>query len=306
MTRISARLAGWRGLLLAAAIAWTGPAPAQIPTADSAGEPEIVVEGRKERQQQIRRFVGSLTEAPIRGQIARFEWEICPVALGMPDAQNRLVTERMRRVAASAGLPLAQPGCDANAILIVTPDKPATMRMLREEYPQLFRTDLGERIRLNRAEPVSAWQIEGRRTADGQEVGVGAADMGTYYLSEVTTASSRIRPATRPHFKASILVIDHAALRGLTTVQLADYAAMRVFARTDPERLDETTVPTILKAVDTPMGQEVPMSLTQWDLGLLRALYGSAENRYAEQQRREMRQLLERDLDRQLGAPDED
>jgi hypothetical protein len=284
------------GLLAAIALA-SAMASAQPSSPANGSEAEIVVQGRAELRRQIRRFVGSLTDTHFRGQIPRLEWEICPVALGMTEPQNRHVTDRIRRIAAVAGAPVADPGCEANAILIVTPDKPATMRELRNEYPALFFTDLGERIRMDRAAPISAWQVEGRRTAENLEVGVGGGDMGTYYLTEVTGISSRIRPATRPHFKASVVVIDLAALRGLTALQLADYAAMRLLARTDPSRLDLATVPTILNIVDAPMGSEVPLTLTQWDLGFLRALYGSTLNRFAEQQRHEMRRRLEADLD---------
>ena len=285
-------------LALAASLALASPlAAAQLQPQAGADDSEIVVEGRKERQSQIQRFVGALTETHFRGQIARFEWEVCPVALGMPENQVRRFEERIRQVGRAAGVPIAEPGCDANAIVIVTPEKRATMRMLKREYPELFRTELRERIRPDFDAPVSAWQVQGRLTRDGLAVGVVDSAMGTYYQSEVTDSSSRLTPATRPHFKASVLVVDLAALRGLTLTQFADYAAMRLYAHTQPSRLDRTTVPTILNIVDAPMGAEVPLTLTQWDLGFLRALYGSAENRYAEQQRREMRRRLEADLD---------
>ena len=284
-----------RGISLSVALSLAIPivdasAQSQEPATDSA----IVVEGIKERQRQIRRFVGALTDTHFRGQIPRFDWKVCPVALGLTEVQNRAVTERMRGVAAAAGMPMAERGCDANAILIVTPDKVATMRWLRRAYPELFFNPLGDRIRLDRESPVSAWQIEGRLTRDGIEVPVS----GNSYRAELTGISSRITPATRPHFKASVLVIQEDALRGLTTTQLADYAAMRVFARTEPAELDEATVPTILSVIDAPMGAEVPVTLTQWDMGFLRSLYASAENRYAEQQRHEMRRRLEQDLER--------
>ncbi|MGZ8998022.1 MAG: hypothetical protein ACXW2T_04100, partial [Allosphingosinicella sp.] len=250
----------------------------------------------------IERYVGALTDTYVRGQIARFDFAVCPLALGMTEVQNAQVAERIRRIAQAAGAPLGDRGCDANAVLIVTPDKPATMRELRRASPHLFRTALGERIRPNPADPVSAWQVEGRLTQDGQAVPIVADDMGTYYRTEVTRSSSRLAPATRPHFTASIVIIQLDALRGLTTTQLADYAAMRMLARTQPSRLDRSTVPTILNVVDAPMGAVVPVTLTQWDLGFLRALSGSEENRYAEQQRNEMRRLLERDLDQQRNA----
>ncbi len=289
-------------LFAALAAAGSFAAPAQIPVQDRFDDSEIVVEGVRERQQQIRRFVDALTEAPVRGQIGRFDWAVCPAAAGLPEAQNQAVVERLRQVAEAAGIPLARTGCRANAIVIVTPDKPATLRWLRREHPAYFRNGLGERIRIaDQDAPATAWQVEGRLTQDGEAVGVhnGAGDSstGNYYVVESTRASSRITAASRPHFMASLVVIQLDALRGLTTTQLADYAAMRVFARTQPSRLERSSAPTILNVIDAPMNSEVPLTLTQWDLGFLRALYGSAENHYATQQRHEMRRLLRRELD---------
>jgi hypothetical protein len=298
MRRLSWSLALIAATLCAASA--SSLAQSSPPTID---DREIVVEGIKERQRQIRRFVGSLTETHFRGQIGRFEWQVCPVAAGMPESQSRQVTERMRQIAEAAGVPLADPGCAANALVIVTPDKPATMRMLRRSYPDLFRTELDTRIRPDPDEPVSAWQVEGRLTQDGLSVPVAVADMGTYHQSTVTRASSRITPATRPHFKASVLVVQLDALRGLTLTQFADYAAMRLFAKTQPEQVDRTA-PTILNIIDAPMGTDVPLTLTAWDLGFLRGLYSSAENHYAEQQRQEIRRLMERDLRIGLAEPD--
>ena len=290
-------------LAVALALAGSVAATAQTPPQDPSDDSEIVVEGVREREQQIRRFVDALTEAPVRGQIGRFDWAVCPAAAGLPEAQNQEIVTRMRRVAEAAGVPLARANCRANAIVILTPDKAATLRWLRREHPAYFRNALGERIRIaDEDAPATAWQVEGRLTEDGVPVGVssGAGDSsnGNYYVVEATRSPSRITANSRPHFMASLVVIQLDALRGLTTTQLADYAAMRVFARTQPSRLQRSTAPTILNIIDTPMNAQVPLTLTQWDLGFLRALYGSAENHYATQQRHEIRRLLRSDLER--------
>jgi hypothetical protein len=63
------------------------------------------------------------------------------------------------------------------------------------------------------------------------------------------------------------------ALSGLTTMQFADYAAMRTFARTDPRTTALPAADTILKVLDAPMGSEVAMSITAQDLNFLRGYY---------------------------------
>lgn len=95
------------------------------------------------------------------------------------------------------------------------------------------------------------------------------------------------------------------ALAGLTLVQLANYAAMRAFARTDPARLAQSAAPTILHVLDAPIGSAVPVTLTQWDLSFLRALYASSANNYATRQRSEMRRLVRDDLERAQEGEEE-
>ncbi len=274
-----------------------GLSPASTLAQDVPEDGEIVIEGVRERDREIERFVGALTEAPMRGQLSRFDWQVCPAVAGLPQAQADAIVERMRKVAEAASIPLAAPGCAPNALVIATPDKAATLRWLRREYPAYFRDALGQRIDVpDEPGPATAWQIESRLDADGRPVGIDSINQR--YVVEATRAPSRITAASRPHFVGSVLVVQLDALAGLTTTQLADYAAMRVFARTDPARLERSTAPTILTVLGASMDSEIPLSMTEWDLAFLRALYGSAENHYASQQRGEMRRLVESELDR--------
>ena len=121
----------FRTLVSALALILVAPSVSAQPP--SAGDDEIVVEGVRERQRQIQRFVDALTDAPVGGQIARFDWEVCPVAVGLSEAQNLEITARMRRIASASGVPLAGPGCRANAVLIATPDKARTLRWMRSD-----------------------------------------------------------------------------------------------------------------------------------------------------------------------------
>ena len=298
----------FRTLVPALALVIVAPSVSAQPP--SAADDEIVVEGVRERQRQIQRFVDALTDAPVGGQIARFDWRVCPVAVGLSEAQNTEITARMRRIASASGVPLAGSRCRANAVLIATPDKARTLRWMRSEYPQHFRDALGHRVRLiDEDGPATAWQVEGRLDQDGQVVaadtGAGDASTANHYVVEATREPSRLTPQTRPHFMGAFLVVQTDALRGLSTIQLADYAAMRLFARTQPSRLERSAAPTILNILDAPMNAPVPLSLTQWDLGFLRALYGSAENQYATRQRGQIRRLLRHDLEEARDGRDE-
>lgn len=286
-----------RGCAALAVLAVAVPVAAQNspPAADPS---EIVVTGdRQERDRQIRGFIRALTDVRVRGQISRFNFAVCPAAVGLSRSQNEAVAIRMRRVAEAAGIRRAEAACTPNVLVVVTRDKRDFIEGLRREYPAFFRemTRRDFRQLARQSGPAAAWHIEGLVNADGLEV---PRDVETgYSVMSVTDTPSRLRAASRPHFIAAVVVVEVAALAGLTTMQLADYAAMRAFARTDPTRLAETPASTILTVLDAPMDSLVPNSLTHWDLGFLRGLYASDPNRYATQQRGEIGRTLRDELE---------
>jgi len=98
------------------------------------------------------------------------------------------------------------------------------------------------------------------------------------------------------------LVVEGGALDGLTTTQFADYAALRVFSGVDPARLTTPGLSTILRLLDAPMGSEVPVTLTNWDLAFLDSLYASDENIRAASQRSEIRDGMRRRIERTEGG----
>lgn len=259
---------------------------------------EIIVQGIKSPDRQISDFVAALTDAPIGGQLSRFAWAVCPAATGLPQAQNAAVQERMRRVARAAAIPLAAEGCKPNVLLIAAPDKEVLIEGLYKLYPSYFSGISRDKVRgLARGPgPAAAWQVEGRIGADAEIVPSDGVSGLQIYQS--TRDPSRISAATRPHFLGAVVVVEHAALTGLTTTQLADYAAMRGFARTDPERLEKATAPSILTVLDAPMGSATPITLTRWDFSFLKALYAMPAAKYVNHQRTAIRSRVRKELER--------
>ena len=262
----------------------------------------IVVQGEKSREAQIRNFVKDLTPAPIRGQLGRFEMPVCPKVLGIAEAQADFVAARMRAVAKAAGIPVAKPGCITNIALFVTPDKAGLIKYL-ERWPGMFpqKWSSADIHALERSpDPVAAWQTEemiwasGLRMSSRQQESVpDSSASGFYKFAEAT----RLKPAARYSFVKSVVVVRADSLAGLTPTQLADYAAMRSFVRTDPKKVRAPSAGTILNIMDAPMGSAVPITLTEWDFNFLKAFYSSTKNMYAEYQRAEMRGLMRRGLD---------
>jgi hypothetical protein len=283
------------GLLFASALALSGGAAAQEAPAKG-DDPTIVVTGNTDVESQVRDFVGALTQAPPRGQLSRFEWAVCPGAIGVSATQKAAIAARMRLVAQAAGIRVGSATCTPNVLLMVADDKKAFMELLERKYPYFF-GDLStaEVRRLERDPgPAVAWQVQGpARSADGVELH--GENGSSFDVNRTIAVGSRITPPTRPQFQAAAVLVEKKALEGLTTTQLADYAAMRGFARTDPARLPPNSPTTILKILDAPMGSEVPVTLTEWDLSFLKALYASP-NLYAASQRTDMRRRIQKDL----------
>jgi hypothetical protein len=281
-------------LLIAAAI-FAAPAAAQEPP-PAQGEEEIVVTGTRDAERQIRDFVGALAPAPGRGQISRFESQVCPAAAGLPAAQKDAVASRIRSVALAAGIPVGAAACTPNLLVVVTPDKKAFIEALARQHPYYFsRFTPGEIRRLARQEgPATAWHIERVLSADGTELPMDDDEL--FYVNHTIRPATRMTPGGRRTFAAGIVVVETKALVGLTTTQLADYAAMRVLVRTDPSRLAASDTPSILRILDAPMGSAVPITLTRWDFGFLRGLYASPEGLYAGPQRSEIGRQLGEEL----------
>lgn len=269
--------------------------PAHGQEAPPEPEGEIVVTGRP-LEEQIDDFVGSLTRTRIGDQtIARFEEVICPAVRGLAPSQNAAVTARLRVVAAAAGIRTAPVGCVPNSLLVVTADKEKFIRALATRRPYFFGdlTPLQIRRVARTPGPAAAWQLKGLVGPDGQPI---LQDAGGMYVNRSTSASSRGRPQGRWVYEGSVLVVERGALDGLNAVQLADYAAMRLYARTEPVRV-AGKAPTILNILEAPMGTEIPITLTDWDLAFLRGLYASSPDRLANAQRSQIEREIQRDLE---------
>jgi hypothetical protein len=278
--------------------AQAAPAPPAAPQPDTS---EIVVQGTRIGKQQIRDFVKSVTDVPYGGQVARFHAAACPSAVGLSPAFNAAVVERMRKVASAAGVRLARPPCTPNVFLIVTSDKTSAIEALEQKYPAYFDGLSSKDVhRLAFSpDPAVAWQVRSRLSADGDLLEK-PAGTDTYRV-QGTFNPSRIKTSTKPTFMASLVVVDIKAAAGLTTTELADYAAMRAFAAADPGRVLKTGVPTILGVLGQPDSAALPITLTYWDLGLLKALYSTDNSYYARYQRGEMEQVVRKELE-QAGA----
>ena len=271
-------------------------APDAPQSAPPSGSEDIVVEGVRVKRERVRDFIKALDDVPNFGQIGKFHAPVCPAVMGLPPAQNQMVAERMRRVAQAVGIRTAEAKCAPNVLLIASIDKGSTIEALYESYPAYFRGVPRKDVRrmAESKEPSVAWQIPGLLSADGTTLK--KLPLGGPYINEGTNSGSRVRAGTMPQFVASVVMVERAALTGLNVTQVADFAAMRAFADTEPRRAAASGAPTILTILHKGDEQLVPVTLTQWDLGYLKSLYATSNAYYANYQRGDMEHQLVKEL----------
>jgi hypothetical protein len=283
------------GGLFSAAFVLQSPAVAQE-TGEPAGERDIVVTGNANVDRQLDDFVGALTQAPAGGQLSRFERAVCPTVVGVSPAHKDVLIARIRVVAKAAGLDVGGRRCVPNVLLVVTGDKRAFLEALRVKHGYYFGEMSGSAIRrlIAAPGPAAAWQVDGPKlNAYGQEM---ATNNGVA-VNRTTRPDTRLSVGARPQFAAAAVVVESKALEGLTTTQLADYAAMRAFTRADPSKVP-ASAPTILTVLEAPMDSEVPITMTSWDLAFLRSLYAAPATLTAASQRSQVRQGLKQELEK--------
>ena len=266
----------------------------------SSDEP-IVVEGTADTHKQINHYVDQLTAAPSDDQLGRFIEPICPKVLGLLPGEGDLVEQRMRKVSAAVGAPVAPEKCQANIFVLIGSDKRASIEGVRRRYPALV--DWLPAATLKALEtspgPAASWQVLGRVGAGGMPLASVRTSEGSDPVPIVKSFGwiSRISRLTKPQFLVSILVIETKALNGVDTRQLADYAVMRTLAPTDTTHRIAVAAPSIVKLFDAGVTPEIaPASVTWWDFAFLKALYSTDNEVNASQQRGDIARQMQKEL----------
>jgi len=278
----------------------SAPAPAYQP--GDQDRPDIVVVGDPAvRDRQIRAFVEALDDVPGTDPMGRFDrTDLCPAAVGLSEAQNAAIADRMRQIAAAVPLALAAPDCRPNILVLIAPDKEEMIAALRQRHPIYFRNAFNQMIEIpNERGPATAWHLSARVDRSGQPLGYDE-ETGVEIVTTPVTPS-RINMTVRPILLAAVVVIEARSLAGLTTTQVGDYAAMRAFAPIRPRGLPQSAN-SVLTVLEAPMDSLIPASVTEWDLAYLRGLYATPAYQSAHRQRADIRRAMTRDLE-QGGQP---
>ena len=287
---------------------------AQLSPAQS--ESEIVVSGTADRGEQkkaVNRFIRAVMKTEGSGQYARFNRPVCPSVIGFSKSVEALIEDRMRAVAQAANVPVAKARCKPNLHVVLVEDGPDAVKLLRRKARGAFgRMRPHERDRIERGPgpvynfhaiyPISSEGGANRATQNGGgsgAVGVSAGILGDpAYNAGMTNVKSRIQMAVQQDIAHGVVLIEREAARGLSAVQVADFATMRGLLNAKGKAEDLGSVDTIMTLFGVSEDERLP-GLTEWDLALLTSLYKAPANMNADRQRSQMAKVFQATLERQ-------
>lgn len=229
-----------------------------------------------ERQaRMVSRVDGSVLHEPL----GRFRSRVCPGIIGMPRETAELMVSRIRYNAERIGATAARENdCRPNIIVAFVRDGKSELEsLLRHQHWAFAQLTTAERNELfAETGPVRAWSNTVVRSRFGDEPRDESAP-GYRNPSEppqlfVANSQSHIYLTHRRDIDSAVVVVDLAAIDGMSINQVADYVTMRAFARTRPVGGD-TPTNTILSLFDE--SAPAPGQLTPFDLAYLTSLYSS-------------------------------
>lgn len=242
---------------------------------------DIVVLGTPLRE-QVETFADTVVAPPHGRGPARWSARsgICVGVVNLQREAAQAMADRVSEVALDLGLPIGEPGCGPNVLIIATDDAPALTAALVERSPNAFRPPYSgssrSRLQLRRFiesdAPVRWWHVS---LPVNSETGAIAVRIPGYDPPRTGVMASRLTTVIQNDLRRAYVIIDIDQAEGVSFRQLTDYVAMVAFAQIDPDA-DLSGFPTILNVFDNPT---IAFGLTDWDQSYLGSLYGAELNR---------------------------
>jgi hypothetical protein len=246
---------------------------AQVAPQEEAEPPAIVVEDEKPRtEKELTELARELADNPRADRpLARFEKPLCLMVAASDTALGQEVAERIIDNAKAARVKVRGNGCSPNALVLIADDARQQLQSVRSSGRRLFAGLNAREIdaAMGARDPVYVFQASQSVAASGQAMFRAQPDQApTNYV----TAMGRLSRLTREDMLAALVVVDNAAVAGLSPVQIADYASLRLLAPTGEVDMQEAEAPrTIMTLFAAPAS--APAAMTRFDRAYLAALY---------------------------------
>jgi len=279
-TAWSASATALLSLLCASATAEPSQTSASHAVAGKSDSDTVTIEARRQRkliEEQISKFVSSITMPSREESLARWQAPICPLVAGLPSDSGEFILARLSEVARNARAPLAPPKCQPNFLVVLTTDPELLLRKWWARDPVLFNRSRGiggAKRFIHSDRPIRVW-YNANAACDDRALNIYDVGGMTYPSCVNGGLASRLTWETVRAIESAIVVADLRRVNKLNMGQLADYIAMVGLAEIR-EGAEPPRVPTILHLfADT--GTAQPLGLSAWDQSFLRALYSTQQ-----------------------------
>lgn len=246
--------------------------PAQDSLAqDSSAQDVLVVTGRTPMEREVRSAVNGIVPHTYDDEsYPRLYGPVCFRVAGLDRKLGIEILDRMSRKAQQAGIPLAPDSCQPNIFVIFTNDPAADIDNLARHHPEFVLDVPDDTIKklVHSEGPAYSWNILEAKSRDGDSAHL---DPGSNMVVRRQPQPSRITIESRIDLNAAVLMIRRQALVGKTTMQIADYAAMRTLAGVKDNVT--TNLPTILTLFKP--GATTPAEMTRFDNAYLSTVYSA-------------------------------
>ena len=251
----------------------------------------ILVEGQRTN---ITRLVSdTITDAGIE-PLARFEEKVCPGVVGMGSDQALKLVQMIRGNVIALGGKVDEPGCTANATVILVDQPVAFVRQFAKKEPGYFTMTPREFEQFtSRERPVASWHVTETRDRDGKELdgakalsdrkkkianANAALSVGINATVVRQSAATRLYANTREDMAFGFAVIDRRQLPGKTLRQLADLATLHLLldVKQDAGANNRGSILSLFE--ERPNGVAAPAELSQFDKAMVNGLYAAPEN----------------------------
>ena len=286
------------GLVLAALLGPALNATATQAQDDPTQLDDIVVEGRT-LSDTVRQFVDNVIAAPLDRGPARWTRRVCVGVVNLRPEAAQVIADRVGMLAADTGLPVGEPGCGPNILVMATDDGTGLAQAMVVSNPRIFRpgyagATLGSVAlrRFQSTEDSIRWWHVSVPIADGHNAI--AVRLPGRDAPLVQQDASRLTTRIRNDLAGVFIILDINRAAGLSFQQIGDYIGMVALAQIDPEA-DTRGNDTILNLFEE--GQAVDAA-TDWDRSFLASLYAAELNqRRANAQTGEISSIMIRDRD---------
>ena len=219
-------------LLTLPVVAQAQPAP-QPPQV--ASEPETVYSDaqRQKDDQTARRFVQSLLSPSytLEGQFSRWKTPICPRVIGMAPTAAYVVERRIRDIAQQIGAPLDRHDpCNPDIVIFVTPQPQTMLDALVAKNHWLF--DAGK---MKVSYPAQAWYTNVLHDYNGMphlDVPWEIICPDCLTPPPIPANDTWLHTGIQAQMGAATILVNSAAITGMTLGSFADYLALMTLAQT--------------------------------------------------------------------------